>query len=104
MAQDFSEAFYRGKAWKQCRASYISKRMMIDGGLCEQCHERQGYIVHHKIKLTPENIGDPDIALNHSRLAYVCKPCHDLEEGHGVRPKDYPLLKFDERGDPIPPP
>lgn len=103
MAQKFAEAFYRSKQWRKCRASFIKERIMIDGGLCMKCRERQGYIVHHKIILTPENIKDPEIALNHKFLAFECKPCHDLEEGHGVRRKDYPLLRFDDAGDPIPP-
>ena len=103
MAQPFAEAFYRGKAWKKCRQSYIKQRVMIDGGLCEECKERQGYIVHHKIILTAENINDPEISLNHNHLEYQCKPCHDLEEGHGLNKKSLPLLRFDDNGDPIPP-
>ena len=103
MAQDFAKEFYHSRRWRRCRAAYIAERIKIDGGLCEICQERQGYIVHHKIMLTQENISNPCIALNHDHLAYVCKPCHDLEEGHGVRRKDLPLLRFDERGDPIPP-
>lgn len=103
MAKVFSESFYNSKAWKKCRASYIRKRIMVDGGMCEKCHEQEGYIVHHKILLTPDNINNPGITLNHSNLAYVCKPCHDLEDGHGVRKKDYPIIMFDALGDPIPP-
>ena len=103
MAQPFAEAFYRSKAWRKCRRSFIQDRIKIDGGLCQKCKERQGYIVHHKIVLTAENINDPEVSLNHKHLEYQCKPCHDLEEGHGLNRKSLPLITFDDNGDPIPP-
>lgn len=98
--KEFAKKFYNSTAWKKCRASYIASRRMIDGGLCEACHQRAGYIVHHKTALTPANISDPDIALSHSNLAYVCKPCHDEEEGHFVQRKET-LCMFDMNGQPI---
>ena len=102
MAKDFSKAFYKSGVWRQCRKSYIKTRKAIDGGMCEECHERLGYIVHHKVALTPGNINDPSITLNHSLLEYVCKECHDnIDEGHGLN-KSKPLLcGFDEHGQPI---
>lgn len=75
--KEFAKEFYKGKAWKACRSSYINKRLMIDGGMCERCGKRIGYIVHHKILLNNQNIKDPDISLNHCNLEYVCKECHD---------------------------
>ena len=73
--------------------------MLIDGGLCEECKQEQGYIVHHKIYLTEQNINNPLISLNPDNLKYVCKRCHDSYDGHGVGSK----LKvvFDESGQPI---
>lgn len=85
--KEFAKRFYNSSAWKKCRASYISERRMIDGGVCEVCGQRMGYIVHHKEALTPSNISNPNIALNHNNLAYVCKPCHDEEEDHFVQRK-----------------
>ena len=58
MAKEFARAFYNSKRWKDCRRAYIAKRISIDGGMCETCHEVPGYIVHHKIELTPDNISD----------------------------------------------
>ena len=48
--------------------------------MCERCLA-DGMIVpaeevHHKIRLTPENINDPTIALNHDNLVALCKACH----------------------------
>lgn len=79
MAQDFAKAFYRSRRWQQCRDSYAKSV----GGLCERCLSSglitPGEIVHHKVALTPENIGDPDMALNWSNLELVCRVCHGLE-------------------------
>lgn len=103
MAKEFAKAFYEGKQWKRCRKSYVEKRRLIDGGLCERCHENLGYIVHHTVMLTPYNITDPDIALNHERLEFVCKACHDREEGHFLyRPEQERRFIFSEDGEPIP--
>lgn len=84
MAREFSKAFYKSGAWKKCRAGYISYRKSVDGGLCESCHERPGYIVHHKEELTPENINNPDIALGFNNLKYDCIECHNRENGRGA--------------------
>ena len=83
MAKEFAKPFYNSKAWQKCRAAYISHRKAIDGGMCESCHEKPGYIVHHKIELTPENINDPDISLAFSNLKYDCQECHNQENGRG---------------------
>lgn len=80
----------------------MQERLLIDGGVCEECHENTGYIVHHTIILSPENICDPEVALSHSHMKYVCKACHDQYEGHGVgHRKVRPLCVFDAHGQPI---
>ena len=101
MAKPWAEAFYKSKPWKNCRKGYIRERKRIDGGVCEVCRESLGYIVHHKILLTPENINDPDISLNWEYLSYECKACHDKNEGHGVGVSADCVCEFDENGDPI---
>lgn len=103
MAKAWAKAFYKSKAWQRCRASFIAERIKADGGLCQVCGEVPGYIVHHTITLTPENINNPDIALNHELLSYECKACHDKHEGHGIGNRGAGLLvTFDESGQPIP--
>lgn len=102
MAKDYAKSFYNSKKWLQCRDSYIAKRIAIDGGICEECRRQQGYIVHHEVVLTQSNISDPDISLNHGKMKYVCKECHDKYEGHGVGHKKVePLCIFDAEGQPI---
>lgn len=102
MAKEFAKAFYNSKAWQRCRQSYINKRKAIDGGLCEVCHEQLGYIVHHIEPLTPNNINNASVTLNHNNLRYDCKECHDREDVHtfikGAK------CSFDESGQPIAPP
>ena len=97
MARQFAYKFYKSAAWKQCRASFIAERQSIDGGMCMRCHEEPGYIVHHKVYLGPENIGDPGISLNHDNLEYLCLSCHSTEHSGGPSLK----CRFDEKGRPI---
>ena len=102
MAKDFAKSFYNSKRWQKCRDAYIARRIAVDGGVCEECRRQQGYIVHHTVMLTADNIHDPDISLNHAKMKYVCKDCHDEYEGHGVGHKKVrPLCIFDKDGQPI---
>ena len=73
MAKEYAKSFYASRRWQQCRKSYIDNRIMIDGGLCEECHKNLGYIVHHKTAITESNVTDPDITMSFGNLEYVCK-------------------------------
>lgn len=98
MAKEWAKPFYNSKEWQLCRASYIASVH----GLCQTCLEhnriRPGKILHHTIWLTPENINDPNISLNHALLKYECQDCHNKEGS-----SDYEVvsdgLMFDEHGD-----
>lgn len=103
LMKPFAKAFYKSKQWQSCRKSYINKRIALDGGLCEKCRQEPGYIVHHKVTLTPENINNPEITLNHQLLQYDCKTCHDREEQHAFVKERTLKCKFDESGQPYPP-
>ena len=74
----YAEKFYKSKAWKDCRNSYIRSV----GYLCEQCLKNGKYVaaaeVHHIKHITPYNINDPDITLSHDNLIALCKQCHAL--------------------------
>lgn len=80
----FASKFYKSVAWQKCRASFITKQQ----GLCQRCLSKGlivvGTQVHHKIYLTPENINNPDVALNHDNLELLCLDCHH-EEHNKVR-------------------
>lgn len=89
--REFAKEFYQSPAWRQTRA-YILHR---DAGLCVRCGQL-GEIVHHKIHLTPENIGNPKIALGEDNLETLCRACHAIE--HGAAPPTVAGLAFDENG------
>ena len=81
--RDFAKAFYKSRAWQECRAGYAASV----GGLCEDCLDRglyrPGEIVHHMIELTPDNINDPAVSLSWSNLRLLCRDCH--AKRHGAR-------------------
>ena len=86
MAKPFALAFYRSKAWRKSRAAYIAERQAIDGGMCEHCKDAPGYIVDHIDELTPDNIGNPNVALNHDNYQYLCLSCSNTKTfSPGVR-------------------
>ena len=102
--KSYAKRFYNSRAWRKCRAAYIASREAVDGGLCEECHEAPGYIVHHKVLLTEKNINNPDVTLNVKKLKYVCKNCHDKEEIHPLHASIDTRCTFDSEGNPIPKP
>lgn len=71
-------AFYVSGAWIDCARAYRAAHP-----LCERCRARHEISVseqvHHKIRLTPENIDDPDVALNWDNLEALCWDCHKAE-------------------------
>ena len=77
--KEYAKSFYKSKQWERCRTSYIKSV----GGLCERCLKRglivPGVIVHHKCYISPENILDPTITLNHDNLELLCQDCHNHE-------------------------
>jgi len=89
--QPFAEAFYKSKAWLDCRGAYISSVL----GLCEKCGAG-GKIAHHIIELTPLNINDPSITLNFDNLQLLCQDCHNKVRGQTDAVREG--LRFDENG------
>lgn len=85
--KEFAKSFYNSKAWHTCRNSYYERV----GGLCEDCLAEGRFtraeIIHHIVELTPDNINDPSITLNHANLRAVCRECHS--KAHGLRPRRY---------------
>lgn len=82
MIYESLKQFYDSKAWEQCRESYLAELVKKYGcEICETCIEHgtltPGYILHHKIRLSLANVNDPEIALNHEHLKYLCLECHN---------------------------
>lgn len=83
----WAKAFYLSPQWRDCREGYMKKV----GGLCERCYKegliKPAVIVHHRIHLSPSNIGEPSITLNFDNLEALCRSCH--EEVHRRGEKRY---------------
>ena len=81
----FAHQFYVSPAWIKCRRAYAESV----GGMCERCYASgkivPGTQVHHKIRLTPQNINNPEITLNWDNLELLCDDCHNDEHKKGVR-------------------
>lgn len=89
----FAKKFYKSAAWRHCRNAYFKSKY----GLCERCVE-PGKIVHHIKYITPDNINNPEITLNHNNLELLCQACHNREHHERYSPIAVGLM-FDDNGD-----
>ncbi|MGE6516648.1 HNH endonuclease [Lysinibacillus sphaericus] len=87
-----AKRFYKSKAWRECRQSYIASVF----GLCERC-KAPGTIVHHKKYIDIHNLNDPYVTLNHSNLELLCHVCHNKEHFEKYSPVREGL-RFDDEG------
>ncbi|MHB9947003.1 HNH endonuclease [Clostridium botulinum] len=96
MAKEFAKPFYKSKEWQRCREGFIKSVY----GLCNRCG-KPGYIVHHKIKLTPQNINNTYVTLSWDNLEYLCHDCHNKEH----MSKDHKVIReglmFNDKGEVI---
>lgn len=85
MAREFAKSFYNSKAWKDCRRRYIELMPKEKRGLCERCYKEGKHVLgeelHHKIPLTPNNINERNITLDHNNLILLCYECHKKIHG-----------------------
>ena len=70
----YAVKFYNSIAWRKCREAYFISQY----GICEKC-SGAGKIVHHTEYITPNNIQDINITLNHDKLELLCQDCHNKE-------------------------
>lgn len=66
--------FYKSPAWLAAR----EVKIMSVNGLCERCGQI-GIEVHHKERLTIDNVIDTSISLNQENLELLCRECHNQE-------------------------
>ena len=75
------EAFYASRIWRRAREAYRQKKIF-----CERCGTELGTQVHHRIRLTPENLYSAEISLDEGNLELLCDQCHEKEHGkHRMR-------------------
>lgn len=100
MAKEFAREFYNSTRWRKCTKAFAQSKMYI----CEMCHnktvarkstERQRWIVHHKVPLTPSNINNFDIAYGWDNLMLLCLECHNKIHSNDCNSR---VMHFDEDG------
>lgn len=84
--------FYKSAAWQVARQIKYQEQ----DGRCERC-KRVGEEVHHKIRLTVDNVSDTSVSLNQVNLELLCKNCHNKEHNRFSKEKE-----FDDEGNLIP--
>ena len=66
--------FYKSEAWHTIREIKIRET----NGRCERCGGI-GQEVHHKQRITVENVDDTSISINPDNLELLCRDCHNKE-------------------------
>lgn len=84
--------FYKSAAWQVARQIKYQEQ----DGRCERC-KQIGEEVHHKIRLTVDNVSDTSVSLNQENLELLCKDCHNKEHKRFSKDKE-----FDDEGNLIP--
>ena len=74
MAKEWAKGFYNSGAWASVREAVLKR----DRYMCVRCHA-PAITVHHKTRLSKDNINDPSISLNPSNLETLCDECHKAE-------------------------
>ena len=66
--------FYKSDTWKLAREIKIR----LVNGRCERCGGI-GQEVHHRQRVTVDNVEDASVSLNPENLELLCKDCHNKE-------------------------
>lgn len=80
--------FYKSETWKLAREIKIRSV----NGRCERCGG-MGQEVHHKNRLTVDNVAEVSVSINPENLELLCKECHNKE--HRRFSKE---IQFDDDG------
>jgi 5-methylcytosine-specific restriction endonuclease McrA len=83
--------FYKSDTWKLAREIKIR----TVNGRCERCGGI-GQEVHHRHRVTVDNVEDTSVSVNPENLILLCKDCHNKE--HKRFSKE---AQFDAEGNPI---
>jgi len=85
--------FYKSTSWLVAR----ELKIMTVNGLCERCGAI-GFEVHHKERLSSDNVTDTSISLNQDNLELLCRECHNKEHKRFSK-----KISFNEDGDLVKP-
>lgn len=90
--RSINRRFYESPEWKRCKEAYLIK----SNHLCERCLKKGLYepakIVHHKVHLTPENCGDPELLFGFDNLEALCIACHNDEHGKNKKARRWKFV------------
>jgi predicted HNH restriction endonuclease len=81
--------FYKSAAWLAAR----ELKIMSVNGLCEW-YGAIGIEVHHKDRLSIDDVRDTSVSLNQDNLELLCRYCHNREHKRFSKGKE-----FDDDGD-----
>ena len=84
---------------EEMQRSIYSKEKSDRRRVMRNMQRTAGYIVHHKIELTPENINDVNITLGINNLKYDCHICHQKEGAKDGEAERLIRYEFDKDGD-----
>ena len=84
------QEFYHSSKWRKFRETVIAQKLEEDGELiCAECGRiilaPKDCIVHHKERLTDDNVSDPEISLNPAKVEFLHRECHEREHGRLFR-------------------
>jgi 5-methylcytosine-specific restriction endonuclease McrA len=85
--------FYKSPTWLAAR----ELKIVSVNGLCERCGQI-GIEVHHKERLTVDNVLDSSVSLNQDNLELLCRECHNQEHERFSN-----KVRFDKEGNLINP-
>ena len=80
--------FYKSDTWKLAREIKIRSV----NGRCDRCGGI-GQEVHHRQRVTVDNVGDASVSLNPENLELLCKDCHNKEHKRFTKEN-----QFDDEG------
>ena len=90
--------FYSSKRWINTSKAYAKSKDF----LCERCLKKGKIVpyeeVHHKIRLTSENINDAAISLNWNNLECLCRKCHEQEHSEDAKMRPFKRRDYQEKG------
>lgn len=66
--------FYKSDSWRVAR----ELKIVSVNSLCERCGQI-GIEVHHKDRLSIDNVRDTSVSLNQDNLELLCRDCHNQE-------------------------
>lgn len=89
--------FYTGREWRRVSKEYAQSKNF----LCERCLQKGLVVpyeeVHHKIRITKENINCPEITLNWKNLECLCKKCHEAEHEEDAKERYTKRSNYQEK-------